>query len=244
MSGQQAAVPSRGSVLRLGLFALAGVVVLLALGAWQIERLAWKENLIATLDRRLAAPHASLPPSQEWPRLTQAEAEFRRVAVRLEFLDVPPAYVYTSGSALRPDVKAPGYFVFAPARTASGETVVVNIGYVAERHKTSTPRSGEIVGYLRWPEPPNWFVTEHDASAAVWFVRDHRAMANVKGWGDGVAPFYIDQEGPVPTGGAPRPGPLNVKLRNQHFGYAMTWFGLAAALMIVFTIWAAGRRGA
>jgi cytochrome oxidase assembly protein ShyY1 len=226
------------------LLALIGAAILVALGTWQLKRLAWKENLIATLEARLAAPPSSLPPPQDWPALVQSDDEFRRVAVRLTFADTSPAYVYTGGTALRPDIKAPGYFVFAPARIASGETVVVNTGYVAKRHDVPTPRSGEIVGYLRWPEPPNWFVSVHDASATVWFVRDHRAMAKAKDWGEQVAPFYIDQESPVPPDGSPRPGPLTVKLRNDHLGYALTWFGLAAALLAVFIAWALtnGRR--
>jgi len=58
-----------------------------------------------------------------------------------------------------------------------------------------------------------------------------------------VAPFYIEQEGPVPSGGLPRPGRLTVKLRNDHFGYALTWFGLAAVLVITFGFWLRSRRG-
>ena len=68
-------------------------------------------------------------------------------------------------------------------------------------------------------------------------MRDPQTMAQVRGWGP-VAPFYIDQEAPVPAGGLPRPGPLAVQLRNDHLGYALTWFGLAAALAAVFAVWA------
>jgi cytochrome oxidase assembly protein ShyY1 len=67
-------------------------------------------------------------------------------------------------------------------------------------------------------------------------------MAQVRGWGGPAAPFYIDQETPVPPGGSPRPGPLTVKLRNDHLGYALTWFGLAATLAAVFAFWLWGRR--
>ena len=67
------------------------------------------------------------------------------------------------------------------------------------------------------------------SSGETWFVRDQRAMAAARGWGE-VAPFYIDQEAPVPEGGLPRPAKLQVTLRNDHLGYALTWFGLAAVL--------------
>jgi cytochrome oxidase assembly protein ShyY1 len=73
-------------------------------------------------------------------------------------------------------------------------------------------------------------------------VRDHRLMAKLLQWGGDVAPFYIDQESPVLPDGLPRPGPLTVKLRNDHLGYAITWFGLAAVLLIVFLVWTLRRE--
>ena len=64
---------------------------------------------------------------------------------------------------------------------------------------------------------------------------------SVKGWGE-VAPFYIEQEAPVPPGGVPHPAPLKVQLRNDHLQYAVTWYGLAAVLVVMFAIWAVRRR--
>src|SRR5207244_11553920 len=68
------------------------------------------------------------------------------------------------------------------------------------------------------------FVSDHDATGDVWMVRDPAAMAQRKGWG-AVAPFYIEQEAPVPPGGLPHPAPLKVHLRNDHLQYAVTWYG-------------------
>ncbi len=59
----------------------------------------------------------------------------------------------------------------------------------------------EITGYLRFPEATGWFVAAHDAKGEIWFVRDPQAMAEMRGWGP-VAPFYVDQEAPVPGGRA------------------------------------------
>ena len=229
-------------ILLPGLIVLAALAILLGLGLWQLERLEWKENLIATLEQRVGAPPIPLPPPQAWPQLAQETSEFRRVTVEVEFLARPLSYAYTAGSALRPDLKTPGFFVFAPARLASGEVVVVNVGYVPDRSHSWRGGKTEITGYLRWPEAPRWFVFETDAEGSIWYVRDHRAMAKRLGWGDNVAPFYIDQEAPAPPGGLPRPGPLTVKLRNDHLGYAITWFGLAAVLLGVFGFWAVSRE--
>jgi cytochrome oxidase assembly protein ShyY1 len=227
-----------------GLCTLFGLAVLLGLGFWQVERLAWKENLIAALEQRVSAQPIPLPPSKEWSRLSQEDWEFRRVTATVERIEgVNYAYVHTAGSPLRPDVKAPGYFVFVPARLATGEVVVVNVGYdPGDKSYKWTTKKAEITGYLRWPEGPRWFVSESDASGTVWHVRDHRLMAERLGWGGGVPPFYIDQESPVPPGGLPRPGPLTVKLRNDHLGYAITWFGLAGVLVVIFGVWIARRQ--
>ena len=215
----------------------AALAVLIALGLWQLERKAWKEKLIATLQERTSAAPADLPRPETWPNLTSENSEFRRVKLQVEFLARPQAHFYASGSALREDVKSPGYFVFVPAQIPSGQLVVVNVGYAPGHEYPGKAGKAEIVGYLRWPESPPWFVSEHDTSGDIWFVRDHRAMARVRAWGE-VAPFYIDQESPVPPGGFPRPGAAKVNLRNDHLGYALTWFALAAALAAIFALWA------
>ncbi len=226
-----------------GLLTIVGLAILISLGIWQLQRKAWKEALIATLEVQLKAPPVPLPPASEWTALNRDNSEFRRVAFQADSSGpAKSAYLYTGASALRADVKQAGYFVFSPARLPEGQTVVVNRGYVPAANKIEAgPATGEIVGYLRWPEAPGWFVTEHDASGETWFVRDPVAMARERGWGS-VAPFYIDQEAPVPAGGFPKPGPLTVKLKNDHLGYAITWFGLAASLLAVFLAWAFRER--
>jgi surfeit locus 1 family protein len=235
----------RRGLLVPALLVLAAFSVLVGLGIWQLERKAWKEALIETLTRRLVAVPGDLPAGKDFPHLRADYDEFRRVRFRATFLPDQEALVYTSGSALRSDVSGPGYWMFAPARLADGRTVVVNRGFVPEGRQGQLGRRdeqpGEIVGAMRWPEQRGWFMPGGDPARNLWFVRDHRAIAATKGWGD-VAPFFIDQEAPVPAGGLPRPGPLNIKLRNDHLQYALTWFGLAAVLLVIFALWA-WRRG-
>jgi len=226
-----------------GLCTLVALAILISLGVWQLERKQWKEGLIESLDRQMKAPPVPLPPPSEWGSLTRQNSEFRKVSLRV---DIPagsqPALLYTGSSALRADVKQPGYFVFTPARLPDGETIVVNRGYVpVERRDAATAGPTgpvEITGFIRWPETATLFVADRDTKGDIFFLRDPKQMAEARGWGQ-VAPFYIDQEGPVPAGGLPRPGPLKVNLRNDHLGYAITWFGLAASLIAVFAAFAA-----
>jgi surfeit locus 1 family protein len=233
--------PRRKRLLVPGALALGGLVVLLGLGTWQLERKAWKENLIEALATRLQAEPAGLPPSGDWPRLAPDTTEFTRVRLNATFLKSDDALVYTGGSQLRDDVKGVGYFVFSPARLADGRVVVINRGFAANRNYPQAEGAQEIVGALRWPEGSSLFVSDRDSAGTTWFVRDHLAMAKAKGWGE-VAPFYIEQEAPVPPGGVPHPSKLNVRLRNDHLQYALTWYSLAGVLAVIFAIWVRRQR--
>jgi len=238
-------------VLR-ALLALVGFVLLVLLGTWQLERKAWKEALIDTLSRRLAAEPAQLPDVGTWPRLDPSEMEFRPVHLRAELLEAKEALVFTNGSALRDDARGPGYWVFTPARLAEGSIVMIDRGFVPEgRQDPATRRQGEldgmldIVGVMRWPEPRGFFTPKDDPARNLWFVRDPTAIAAAKNLGP-VAPFYVEQESPVPPGGLPSPARLTPHLPNNHLQYAITWYGLAAVLAAVFGAfaWSSWRQGA
>ena len=237
----------RATVLDATMCALAGAAILWGFGMWQLDRKAWKENLIATLNSRLTVAPGDLPPRDSWRTLKESEAEFRRVTFPAEFLAGEEALVYTAGSPLRPDVKGPGYWVFTPAQLAGGSIVLVNRGFIAIDRKDPATRaegaprgSVDIVGGIRWPEKRTSFTPPDDPKDNVWYLRDSDAIAASKKWLT-AAPFYIDQESPIPAGGSPKPGKLEVRLPDNHLEYAITWFGLALALAGVYVAWLARR---
>ncbi len=244
MSGRTAG--NARSIVTATVAALIGVAILLSLGTWQLQRKAWKENLITTLTARIHQAPQALPPRAQWPQLDEAGSEYARVRFTATFLP-GEAFVYTAGSPLRTDVTGQGFWVFAPARLADGVTVLVNRGFVPTDRKDAATRaqgalSGpvDIVGYIRWPESRGMFAPADDVKANVFFARDLTAMAAVHNW-TADAPFYVDQEGPVPPGGLPKPGPIDIKLPNNHGQYVVTWYGLALALIGVYGVWLAGR---
>jgi surfeit locus 1 family protein len=239
--------------LRAGLaiptvFALVAFITFVGLGTWQLQRKAWKEALIDTLEQRLSAAPVELPRRERWASLGAADDEFRRVKFTGVFMPGAEALVYAGSSALRGDVSGPGYWVLAPARLAAGGLVIVNRGFVPEGRQNPTTRAaGEIdgavdlVGALRWPEPRGTFSPADDPGRNLWFVRDPVAIAAAKGWGE-VAPFVVELEAPQPPGGLPRAGALKVSLRNEHLQYAITWYSLAVVVAVMFAFWLAARR--
>ena len=230
----------RRGLLLPALFTLVGVVLLVGLGVWQLERKAWKEALIESIARRVNTPPEPLPPPARWASLDAARDEFTKVTLRATFENDREALVFAGASAFRPDVSGTGYWVFTPARLADGARVVINCGFVPEANKDPATRGAglvatplEIVGVLRWPEHASWFTPAGDAARNLWFARDQLTIAAAKGWGN-VAPFYVEQEAPTPPGGLPQPGKLTVNLPNNHLQYALTWFSLAIILAAVF----------
>jgi surfeit locus 1 family protein len=166
------------------------------------------------------------------------------------FVHGAEALVYAGSSALRSDVSGPGYWVLAPARLPAGGLVVINRGFVPEGRQDPATRSGgeiagnaELVGVMRWPEPRGTFSPKDQPERNLWFVRDPVAIASAKGWGD-AAPFFIELESPQPPGGLPRAGALKVNLRNEHLQYAITWYGLAVVVVVMFAFWFGARRQA
>jgi cytochrome oxidase assembly protein ShyY1 len=249
-----AVAAQRRGVGGFGVFTLAMLAVFIGLGLWQLQRRVEKHALIATLNERLAAAPVPLPPSSQWSALTPDRDEFRRVSFTATYQSRLDAMVYTSGSAVRADISGPGTWAFIPARLADGETVAVNAGFVPNTMQDRgqqdravarliTNEPVMLTGYIRFPEAASLFTPAENHGKRLWFSRDHLAMAQALGW-DKVAPFYIDLEAPVPASGIPKPGPLDVHLKDDHLQYAITWFGLAGAVVIAFAVWLRGQRRA
>ena len=179
--------------------------------------------------------------------MTAAKDEFYRVSFGATYARALDVMVYSSGSAVRADVLGPGTWAFLPVRLASGQIIVVNAGFVENAMqdrvvedravaKLLTGVPVALTGYLRFPESAGFLTPAENRASRLWFVRDQLAMAHALGWGE-VAPFYIDLEAPVPPSGVPKPGPLQLRLKDDHMQYAITCFGLACAVLIAFGAW-------
>jgi surfeit locus 1 family protein len=226
-----------------GFFALIAFAILCALGIWQIERLAWKQDLIARVENRSRAEARPLPPEQDWPQVSAARDEYRHVRLEGKFRYDREAFAYALLSDPRGRFSGPGYWVMTPLELDSGALVFVNRGFVPmDRMDLPTRTAGQegsrvtITGLLRMPEGRNWFTPPDDTGRRIWQERDPAAIARAEGLAR-VAPFFVDAEESGP-GGLPQGGETRVTFSNNHLQYVVTWFGLALALLAVFAAFA------
>ena len=218
---------SRAKWLRLPALCIAGFLSFTALGIWQVERLAWKLDLIARVDQRIHAPPVAVPPPGQWSVLDHQAIEYRHVAAAGSFRHDQETLV----DALTE--RGAGYWVLTPLVTNTG-TILVNRGFVpsdrADR-RTLAARNIEgpvtIIGLLRQSEPRGRFLRRNDPAANRWYSRDVVAIAKARGLG-AVAPFFIDADAAAKPGGLPIGGLTVVTFHNAHLVYALTWFALAA----------------
>jgi surfeit locus 1 family protein len=224
--------------------------ILISLGFWQVQRLAWKEALIARVGERVNAQPIAAPSTKEWPDLERADLEYQPVSVTGRFLHQYEAHVFTALNAPRGHFGGLGYFVMTPLETADGWFVYVNRGFVPEDRKFGATRPlGQldaeitVTGLYRTPRLGSWLSPANDTTKNVWFSRDPGLFAEWHGppaaW---VAPYTIDAGfDPDLPGGLPQGGETLIEFPNNHLGYALTWFGLAAALVGVFFVFARAR---
>jgi surfeit locus 1 family protein len=218
------------------LFTVPALVVLLGLGTWQVQRLHWKEGLIAQRDAMVSA--SAIPPPQT---LAQAKTnEFRHIAVDGALLNDKEIFLAASS-----EEGEPGYQVLTPLQQGDGCIVFVNRGFIPLELKDRAKRSaGEpagtahIVGLLRAPPAgkPTFFLPDNRSDINLWFWVDLPAMAKAAGVA-AAAPFYIDADKTPNPGGWPKGGVTRLELPNDHLQYAITWYALAVALIVIFVLY-------
>lgn len=249
-----------------GLFALAALALLVGLGSWQLARKSWKDDLVARIAARGAAPPIGV---EALSALSCAPEGVPDPEMSCQFLPVRLAGVFDHGrerhvyglhalSPGRPSVA--GYFVMTPFRLTGADTVlVVNRGFVPEdrkapetRHEGQVAGPVEITGLLRRAQPRVRFDAGDNAARNVYFVRSPVELGLVTETPQAGRPlfaigpgssavFYVDLAAPTPPGDWPRPAPGPPPLVNRHLEYALTWYGLALTLIGVFAAFARSR---
>ena len=233
--------PSRRARRLLTGFLLLLVAAFLALGAWQVQRLFWKLDLIARVDSRVNADPVPAPSRAEWPDISQEKDEYRRVTATGLFQHDRTVLVQAVTE------RGAGFWVLTPLRLPDETMVLINRGFVpADRREPADRIASElaagpvaVTGLLRLSEPGGAFLRANDPAGDRWFSRDVAAITAAKGLTD-VAPYFIDADATANPGGLPVGGMTVIAFRNSHLVYALTWFALAA--MSAAAVWAVHRR--
>ena len=217
------------------LWTLPALVILVALGVWQIQRLHEKQALLSAIAERMTAPEA---PLDDVLRLPQAEEEWRHVRARGRFVHDKEAYVH----AVEPELGL-GVHVVTPFEMDDGGVVLVDRGFVPlESRPPQTREPGQmqgevdVSGIVRLAGERNMFTPAADERQRTWYWRDPEGIERAMGIALR-APIVIVADQPASPGGLPRFTGYRVDIPNNHLQYALTWFGLALTLLAVYLVY-------
>lgn len=221
---------------RVAVLLTAGLVLLTfvlgALGTWQVQRLVWKQDLIARVASRLAAAPVPPPPRERWPFVNAADDEYKRIALSGVFAHDKEALVTAATE------RGPGYWVMTPLRQADGTSIFVNRGFITKDQRDPATRTASriegparVTGLLRLSEGGFWILRRNDPAADRWYRRDPVALAQAREVPD-TAPFFVDADATSNPGRWPVGGLTVVRFSNSHLVYAITWFVLAALAIV------------
>jgi surfeit locus 1 family protein len=216
---------------------LPALALLLYLGTWQVQRLDWKTRLIADVEAGLAAPPVALPDSVDPQALRALEWRQVRVAGRFRH-DLERRLVgRTMAGRL-------GVDLVTPLERDDGPPVLVNRGFVPEGAGEAARRPDgrvTLVGVVRLEPEPGPFTPDNRPQANQWYTVDIAGMA--AGLPRPALPVWLQAVPDAGPAAPPVPRPPRPDLRNPHLGYAVTWYGLAAALVGVYLAFSLRRTG-
>ena len=247
MSNMTSQGPSRAGFVILVLTASVAMAILLALGTWQVERLAWKEAMIARIEARIHASPEPLPATARWPDLKVEDYEYRHVRVSGRFDQARETLIFRGVGKVGDGAAQPGYWVMVPLLLPDGASLLVNRGFVPLDKKDPASRApvppGEVTltGLMRVPEDRSAFTPADDPAKGQWYTRDPVAIAAAIGL-PRPAPFSLDEDAHAVARGEPGGGATVLDIPNNHLSYAATWYGLAATLAVMLGVVAWRRR--
>ncbi|MEX0860832.1 MAG: SURF1 family cytochrome oxidase biogenesis protein [Cucumibacter sp.] len=227
-------------------FMLALTVLFVALGFWQLQRLVWKDQLIAAVEDRARLSPAALAPAALWRGLVPDAYDFTSVSLTGTFVAEQPVLVFTSLSEPRGALGGLGYWVMQLFALEGGGRVWANRGFVPEDRLGAfgPPPAGPVTltGLMRRPESANWFSPAADSAARRDYIRDPARFPAPGGVPNAVvAPFTVDLASMVGER-LPQAGETVMEFPNRHFEYALTWFALAALASLLLAVWLRQRR--
>lgn len=248
MTDIESPAPRRKLPVFTGITVLIALAILISLGTWQVERLHWKEGLLADIaERRAAAP---VPLADIEAMAAQGcDIEYRTVTATGRYINNKERHFFATWRGQT------GYYIYTPLQLADGRYLFVNRGFVPYENKEPEMRmQGQLtdqqtvtgLARAKLPGKPSSLVPDNDVAKNIFYWKDLDVMASSVDLDKAdVLPFFLDADSTPNPAGFPIGGVTQVDLPNDHLQYAFTWYGLAAVLLVVVAIsWFRPRKGA
>ncbi len=201
------------------------LALLVTLGIWQVHRLTWKTAILASIDAAERNPPVPLAPGV---------GPFTRVSVVGVLSAASAAYADQVNDT--PQGPKMGSQLLRLLSRPGEAPILVDLGWVPEGVTVPTPAGATtVVGYVRPAEHPSWKSAVDSVSARRFYTLDPAAIGAALG-ARGVAPFTLVAMGHDQVGVYPQPADALPQPPNNHLSYALTWFGLAGVLVVVFGV--------
>ena len=219
--------------LWLTIVTLPALLMLIGLGSWQLQRLQWKNDLISSFEARSAADPIAIPSANA----ELDDLEFRNLALYGVFQHDKETLL--TGRTYEGNA---GFHVVTPLLLDDGRIILVNRGWVSEDYRDPATRAfsqidgkTSVTGILRRPGVKGYFVPENEPENGFWFTLVPSQINKHLGLGDAaIDQFYADALRTSDVVTLPIAAKTKLNLRNAHLSYAMTWYGIALALIGVY----------
>jgi surfeit locus 1 family protein len=211
------------------LIGLVGAAILVALGVWQVQRLAWKNDVLTEIETTIAADPRPLP------RVIDPAAQRYRPVALQGTIDAGALYVLVSVKR-----QGAGWRVISPFTTTDGRRVLLDRGFIPVDRKDADLRAGpaSVLGNLHWPDDRNSATPDNAPEDNTWYARDIGAMSEALQ----TEPLLVVARDIDPADAVARPLPVDTAgIPNDHLQYAITWFSLAAVWVAMTLTWIRAR---
>ena len=196
-------------------FGVLGTAILLSLGIWQLQRLAWKQEVLRAIESKILAPAVKIPqtvlPDAHSLLPVRAEGRYKGDTVRV---------------LVSQKIYGAGYRLITAFELVDGRTIMLDRGFTSVRAEMpSTPEGrGQVIGNLQWPQEIDSFTPENDLAANIWFARDVARLAeHLKA----EPVLLVLRDSSFETEAATPLPKMTANIPNDHMNYAITWFSLA-----------------
>ncbi|ANK90495.1 MULTISPECIES: SURF1 family protein [Rhizobium] len=233
------AVARRRLPVITGILVLIALAILVSLGTWQLQRLHWKQGLLADIAARQAAAPVPLA-DIEAMAASGGDIEYRKVTATGRYINNKERHFFATWHGQT------GFYIYTPLELADGRILFVNRGFVPYENKEPEMRmQGQLtdqqtvtgLARAKLAGKPSWLVPDNDVAKNIFYWKDLDVMAESVGLEKArVIPFFVDADSTPNPAGLPIGGVTQVDLPNDHLQYALTWYGLAAVLVVVVAI--------